>query len=187
MTGTAGNSTTVSPSTSTTAEIGPAAHHAVRCRQPLHQLDREESRARSALLGRAAWLGLVCLAMSAAPGGPGDTATSGGATPEPPRPAGFDYDPPEPGSYRLPPLDAAADGVALDESGAERSLHDLMKGRITVLSFIYTRCGDICPLGTMLMRDLHEATAADAESGHRIAPDHHELRSGPRHAGGHGA
>ena len=84
------------------------------------------------------------------------------ATPEPLRPAGFDYDPPEPGSYRLPPLGVAADGVALDETGAERRLHDLMKEGITVLSFIYTRCGDICPLGTMLMRDLHEATVADA-------------------------
>jgi cytochrome oxidase Cu insertion factor (SCO1/SenC/PrrC family) len=80
---------------------------------------------------------------------------------EPPGPAGFDYDPPKPGSYRLPPLGTAADGVALDETGMERRLHDLMKQGITVLSFIYTRCGDLCPLGTMLMRDLHEATAAD--------------------------
>ena len=77
------------------------------------------------------------------------------------RPAGFEYDPPAPGSYRLPPLATAADGAALDETGAVLSLHGLMKDRITVLSFIYTRCGDICPLGTMLMRDLHEATAAD--------------------------
>jgi len=38
-----------------------------------------------------------------------------------------------------------------------------MKGGITVLSFIYTRCGDICPLGTMLMRDLHETTAEDPD------------------------
>src|SRR3954451_18997414 len=85
----------------------------------------------------------------------------GAPTAEPPRPAGFDYDPPKPGSYRLPPLGVAAGGGAPDETGAERRLHDLMKEGITVLSFIYTRCGDICPLGTMLMRDLHEATAGD--------------------------
>src|SRR5688572_15462705 len=84
------------------------------------------------------------------------------AEPESSRPAGFEYDPPSPGSYRLPPLATAADGIVLDETGAVRSLHDLMTDRITVLSFIYTRCGDICPLGTMLMRDLHEVTAADA-------------------------
>jgi hypothetical protein len=28
----------------------------------------------------------------------------------------------------------------------------------------YLRCGDICLLGTMLMRDLHETTAADLKS-----------------------
>jgi protein SCO1/2 len=105
--------------------------------------------------------GLVCLAMSVALADLGHRH-GGAAAPEPPRPAGFDYDPPEPGSYRLPPLGIAADGVVLDESGAERRLHGLMKGGITVLSFIYTRCGDVCPLGTMLMRDLHEATAAAA-------------------------
>ncbi|UEM06947.1 SCO family protein (plasmid) [Skermanella rosea] len=77
-------------------------------------------------------------------------------------PGGFDYDPPEPGTYRLPPLAPAADGTALDETGAVRGLHDLMAGRVTVLGFIYTRCGDVCPLGTLMMRDLHEATAADA-------------------------
>jgi cytochrome oxidase Cu insertion factor (SCO1/SenC/PrrC family) len=88
---------------------------------------------------------------------------SGGGASEPPRPAGFDYDPPKPGSYRLPPLATAADGIALDETGAERRLHDLMKQDVTVLSFIYTRCGDLCPLGTLLMRDLHEATAGDPD------------------------
>lgn len=77
------------------------------------------------------------------------------------RPPGFDYDPPEPGSYRLPPLGEAADGEAVDETGADRSLHELMAGRIAVLSFIYTRCTDICPLGTALMHDLYEAAAAD--------------------------
>jgi cytochrome oxidase Cu insertion factor (SCO1/SenC/PrrC family) len=103
---------------------------------------------------------IMSLIMSAALADPAHRH-GGAATAEPPRPAGFDYDPPKPGSYRLPPLGVAADGVALDETGAERRLHDLMKEGITVLSFIYTRCGDICPLGTMLMRDLHEATAGD--------------------------
>jgi protein SCO1/2 len=107
------------------------------------------------------WLGPVCLGMPPVMADPAhrhDTA----AEREPSRPTGFEYDPPAPGSYRLPPLATAADGTALDETGAVRSLRGLMTDRITVLSFIYTRCGDICPLGTMLMRDLHEATAADA-------------------------
>jgi cytochrome oxidase Cu insertion factor (SCO1/SenC/PrrC family) len=104
--------------------------------------------------------GLVSLAISTALADTGHSH-GGSATPEPPRPAGFEYDPPDPGSYSLPPLGAAADGVVLDEGGRKRRLHDLMRNGVTVLSFIYTRCGDICPLGTMLMRTLHEATAAD--------------------------
>ncbi|UEM25070.1 SCO family protein (plasmid) [Skermanella mucosa] len=94
-------------------------------------------------------------------------------------PGGFDYDPPKPGTYRLPPLAPAADGTALDETGAVRGLHDLMAGKVMVLSFIYTRCGDVCPLGTAMMRDLHEATAADSalSAGVRLVtmsfdPDH---------------
>jgi len=73
----------------------------------------------------------------------------------------FDYTPPEPGSYALSVLAEAADGVTLDETGTERRLHDLMAGKITVLSFIYTRCGDVCPLGTMLLGDLQAITAQD--------------------------
>ena len=118
-TGTGGNSTTASPSTSTTAEAGPAAHHAVRRRQPLHQLTGRKRRA-DLRIAAVAGLGAVCLGDVGSPGGPGDTATAA-AAPEPPRPAGFDYDPPKPGSYRLPPLGTAADGIALDETGAERA------------------------------------------------------------------
>ncbi len=79
------------------------------------------------------------------------------------RSADYDYDPPEPGSYRLPPLKTAADGVVLDETGAERSLRELLHGRITVLSFIYTRCADVCPLATMLLHELHGFAAEDPD------------------------
>ena len=113
-------------------------------------------RAQALLAVGLVWLGLA--PVMADPLHRHDTAAEREAS----RPAGFEYDPPSPGSYRLPPLATAADGTTLDETGAVRSLHGLMTDRITVLSFIYTRCGDICPLGTMLMRDLHEATAADA-------------------------
>ncbi|QQP93409.1 SCO family protein (plasmid) [Skermanella sp. TT6] len=99
--------------------------------------------------GFALFLFLFLFAAPAAVAGPGH------------HPGGFDYDPPEPGTYRLPPLAPAADGTALDETGEVRGLHDLMAGRITVLGFIYTRCGDVCPLGTQMMSGLHEATAGD--------------------------
>lgn len=78
-----------------------------------------------------------------------------------PRTADYDYDPPEPGSYALPPIKAAADGRVLDETGAEQSLRAFLDGRITVMAFIYTRCGDICPQATMLLHELHGIASED--------------------------
>ena len=78
-----------------------------------------------------------------------------------PRSADYDYDPPAPGSYALPPLERAADGRVLDETGAERSLRALLEGKTTVMAFIYTRCGDICPEATMLLYELHGIASAD--------------------------
>ncbi len=68
----------------------------------------------------------------------------------------YDYEAPEPGSYRLPSLGDAADGALLDGDGEQRSLHEVMRGRITVLAFIYTRCADPqgCPLSMGLLHDL---------------------------------
>jgi cytochrome c peroxidase len=60
------------------------------------------------------------------------------------------FEPPAPGSYRLPGLGEAADGAVLDASGSGRSLRGLMGDRLVLLSFIYTSCGDVngCPLAT---------------------------------------
>src|SRR2546423_3243656 len=57
-----------------------------------------------------------------------------------PRDSDYDYDPPVPGSYSLPVVKPAADGALLDSDGKSLNLRDLTHGRITVLSFIYTRC-----------------------------------------------
>ena len=79
------------------------------------------------------------------------------------RSADYDYDPPAPGSYKLPPLKAASDGAVLDESGATRRLHELLAGRISVLAFVYTRCADPsgCPLTLTLLYELHGLSAED--------------------------
>ena len=68
--------------------------------------------------------------------------------------ADLEFSPPAPGSYELPPLGTAADGVLLDSSGAAVRLHDLLDGKITVLSFIFTRCSDVngCPLANFLAK-----------------------------------
>lgn len=80
-----------------------------------------------------------------------------------PRDSDHDYDPPAPGSYTLPVVKAAADGALLDSNGSLTSLHDLTHGRITVLSFIYTRCAapKACPYATNVLGQLHSVSAED--------------------------
>jgi cytochrome c peroxidase len=60
---------------------------------------------------------------------------------------------PEAGSYQLPPLGAAADGILLDSLGTRLHLSDLYGDRFVVLSFIYTSCSDAngCPLATYVL------------------------------------
>ena len=75
----------------------------------------------------------------------------------------YDYDPPAPGSYRLPVVKPAADGSLLDSDGSPLNLRGLTHGRITVLSFIYTRCaaGKACPYATGAMNQLHQLSVND--------------------------
>jgi cytochrome c peroxidase len=73
----------------------------------------------------------------------------------------FDFDPPTPGTYRLPVIGPAADGVVVDASGAPRQLRGILDGKIALLSFIYTRCsdGNGCPLAAAVLYRLHQASA----------------------------
>ena len=81
----------------------------------------------------------------------------------PPRDSDYDYDPPVPGSYSLPVVKAAADGALLDSDGKSLNLRDLTHGRITVLSFIYTRCAAprACPYATNVFGQLQLVSAND--------------------------
>jgi cytochrome oxidase Cu insertion factor (SCO1/SenC/PrrC family) len=74
-----------------------------------------------------------------------------------------DYDPPAPGSYTLPVINAAADGSVLDSNGTPLRLHELTRGRVTVMSFIYTRCAaaKACPYATGVLMQLHRLSAED--------------------------
>ena len=80
-----------------------------------------------------------------------------------PRDSNYDYDPPAPGSYSLPVVKRAADGVLLGTNNKAVNLHDLTRGRVTVLSFIYTRCAapKACPYATGVLGQLHDATVKD--------------------------
>ena len=86
------------------------------------------------------------------------------------RDSDHDYEPPAPGTYQLPIIQAAADGVLVDATGKEVSLRELTRGRVTILSFIYTRCASAkaCPMATGVLMDLHELSAAQAEWGKNL-------------------
>ena len=75
----------------------------------------------------------------------------------------YDYDPPLPGSYRLPIIKVPPDGAIIDSSGQVLKLGELTHGRITVLSFIYSRCAasKACPYATGVLCNLHSRSADD--------------------------
>jgi len=83
---------------------------------------------------------------------------------EPTRTSDHDYDAPAPGSYKLPIVKPAADGEVLDSKGRALRLQDLTRGRVTVMSFIYTRCAaaKACPMATGVLMQLHQLSAEDA-------------------------
>lgn len=106
-------------------------------------------------------LGLAC-----GPSAPERGAPASSATPPP----GLGYVPPAPGSYALPPIQRATDGDVVDATGAKRRLFDYMGDRYAVLSFVYTRCGDVggCPMATAVLHELHAAMADDPELKGRV-------------------
>ena len=79
------------------------------------------------------------------------------------RASDYDYDPPAAGSYSLPVIRPAADGALLDSNNKYVSLRDLTHGRVTVLSFIYTRCAapKACPYATGVLNQIHDLSVDD--------------------------
>jgi len=74
----------------------------------------------------------------------------------------------EPGTYELPAIKPAAGGMVLDERGKPHELKHLLRGHLTILAFIYTRCGDLCPLATMRMAQLKDQAARLTVKGLRL-------------------
>jgi cytochrome oxidase Cu insertion factor (SCO1/SenC/PrrC family) len=119
-------------------------------------------------------LAVVATAVAAAPGAsawahPGHS--SGGPTAvEAPLERRVEFEAPTPGTYQLPVIKPAPDGAVLDARGAERRLHQLMAGKVVVLSFVYTQCSDArgCPLATAVLYQIHRATASDPTLAERL-------------------
>jgi protein SCO1/2 len=77
----------------------------------------------------------------------------------------YDYDPPVAGSYALPVIKVAPDGAIIDSDSKSLNLRQLTHERITVLSFIYTRCAapKACPYAAGVLSQLHTLSANDKE------------------------
>ena len=80
-----------------------------------------------------------------------------------PRTSDYDYEPPAPGTYTLPAVKPAADGQVVDSKGRPLRLSELTRGRVTVMSFIYTRCAaaKACPYATGVLMQLHQLSSQD--------------------------
>jgi len=63
----------------------------------------------------------------------------------------------------LPVIKPAADGTLLDSNNKSVKLRDLTRGRITLLSFIYTRCAapKACPYATGVLNQIHDLSVDD--------------------------
>ena len=108
------------------------------------------------------WLGLSALVLAGCGGPP---AAPGPAEPAATPPDGLEFVPPPPGTYDLPAIQAAADGVVVDADGTTRRLFDYLGDRYVLLSFIYSRCTNPkgCPLATMTLRRIESGLRADPE------------------------
>jgi protein SCO1/2 len=96
-------------------------------------------------------------------------------------PAAIEFALPAPGSYRLPPIQAAPEGEVLESSGEARALSAYTRGRITLLGLVYTRCSDPdgCPLATWAFSEVRALLRSDPALERRVRlltlsfdPDH---------------
>lgn len=101
---------------------------------------------------------LVAALLAAAPAAAHDP----GSAPKVEGPAdAYVYELAAPGTYDLPRIDKAAGASLLDEDGRSVELAELYRGRLTLLAFMYLRCGDVCPLAMTRMADLQVLAAGD--------------------------
>lgn len=75
------------------------------------------------------------------------------------------FEAPVPGTYSLPVIKPAADGAVLDTAGGRHRLAEFTRGKVTVLSFIYTRCAAAraCPYATGVLNQLHQRSLGEPD------------------------
>ncbi len=74
-----------------------------------------------------------------------------------------EYEAPVPGTYALPVIKPAGDGEVIDSENHSLHLRELTHGRVTVMSFIYTRCAaaKACPYATGVLMQLYQQSQDD--------------------------
>ncbi|MEW8030723.1 MAG: cytochrome c peroxidase [Candidatus Thiodiazotropha endolucinida] len=74
------------------------------------------------------------------------------------------------GSYSLPPLGEAGNGLVLNSEGKQQRLHDLFNDRYVLLAFIYSTCSDVngCPLSSHVFYKIKSAMKRDAMLADRL-------------------
>jgi cytochrome c peroxidase len=79
--------------------------------------------------------------------------------------------PPPPGTYSLPTIDTVDDHQLLDSVGKPVSLFGLTKGKIAVVSFMYTSCSDVggCPLAAAVLQQLDQLLSKRPEISQEVA------------------
>jgi cytochrome c peroxidase len=74
-----------------------------------------------------------------------------------------DFEPPEPGTYELPPIARLADHRLLGSNGQPVQLAAAKRGRLAVVAFIYTTCSEAagCPLAEAILQRVDRRLAED--------------------------
>ena len=77
---------------------------------------------------------------------------------------------PKVGSYQRPRISFAENGKVVQSDGRQTTLHALMSGKVTVLSFIFTSCGDVngCPLASYVLNRVMQRVSEDARLADKI-------------------
>jgi len=77
----------------------------------------------------------------------------------------LEFTAPRVGSYQLPSLGKAGDGLILTGLNHAKNLHDFMGNKLVLLSFIYATCSDVngCPLATMVFHKIKKRLLKEPE------------------------
>tara|TARA_R110000787_G_scaffold55239_2_gene127652 strand:+ start:17510 stop:19525 length:2016 start_codon:yes stop_codon:yes gene_type:complete len=75
----------------------------------------------------------------------------------------LDFEAPDAGSYKLPVLGYAQNAKAINTDDESVSYHEIMRGKYTLLNFMYTRCDDLngCPLSHIVFSRIKDIAKQD--------------------------